>query len=123
MKFKLLLNIVIGFLALIGLLAILTRLTPDGLITLKLKNDSGRIISKAQITLHDRVCSASGLQSPGYVQCYFGSMGDNSYRVSIELEDGTKIESDSIGYVTSRMDFKHLLIINSLGEMELILED
>ena len=121
--FILLLKLSIGFLALIGIMAILARCTPDGLNTLKLQNDSGQIISKAKITLRDRVCSVSSLQSPGYVKCYFGSMGDNSYKVSIMLEDGTNIESGSIGYVTNGMDSKHLLIINSAGKMELEFED
>ena len=121
--FKYLKIIVITILVLIGLLSILSRLTPDGVNTVKLRNDTGQVITSAQITLQDRECSISGLQSPGYMKCYFGSMSDNSYKVSIELEDGTKIESDSIGYVTHGFDSKHVLVVNKLGKMELNLED
>ena len=121
--FKYLKIIVITILVLIGLLSILSRLTPDGVNTVKLRNDTGQVITSAQITLQDRECSISGLQSPGYMKCYFGSMSDNSYKVSIELEDGTKIESDSIGYVTHGFDSKDLLVVNNLGKMELSFED
>jgi hypothetical protein len=121
-------KLILGTLSMVGFFSLAYLATIDkghldlGVITFKLVNDSGKTIDHAKIMLSDRECSGSNINTTGNLKCWFGQMDDNSFQVSITLEDGTQIEDSNFGYVTTGTDYMHVATLTKEYKLKLVFE-
>lgn len=87
--------------------------------SIKFINYSGQPIVSANILVAGQACSVKHLGVNGELQCYFENLYDSHYAVSVTLQSGSGFTEESLGYVTSGVDYYDTISINSFGKIVL----
>jgi len=67
---------------------------------LTIENQTGQNIIKGSVDLGSRNCMIPLVKNGSSYICAFTKLTDSSYSASLNLEDGSVLESDKMGYVT-----------------------